>query len=139
MRFCCQNSCQNNQACPAIDEKNRLCYRAQCYQTSRALAAALGLSDQQYTVSFQSRLGRTPWIEPYTDLMLPKLAEKGIKRLMVCCPSFTVDCLETLEEIGIAAKAQWLELGGESFHLVPSLNAHPSWVNALSQFVLESD
>ena len=112
-----------------------MCYRAQCYQTTRSLAGALGLADDQHGVSFQSRLGRTPWIRPYTDEIVVELAKRGVKRLMVTSPSFVADCLETLEELGIRLKEQWLELGGEAFELVPCLNAEPRWVQALAGWI----
>ena len=83
-------------------------------------------------VDFQSRLGRTPWIRPYTDERLPELAAGGVRRLAVLCPSFVADCLETLEEIGIRARDQWRAAGGEDLLLVPSLNAHPTWVTTLA-------
>jgi protoporphyrin/coproporphyrin ferrochelatase len=114
---------------------NRWCYRAQCFFTARALAQRLGLEQGKWTVTFQSRLGRTPWIRPYTDVVIPELAGKGVKRLAVFCPAFVADCLETLEEIGIRAKDQFLSCGGEALTLVPSLNAHPSWVRGLTQML----
>jgi ferrochelatase len=117
--------------CDALVPANARCYRAQCHVTTRALVAALGLPPGGFSVAFQSRLGRTPWIKPYTDLVLPELAAKGVKRLAVLCPSFVADCLETVEEIGIRGRAQWRELGGDALRLVPSLNAHPRWVEAV--------
>lgn len=114
---------------------NRWCYRAQCFSTARELAQRLGLEAGKWTVTFQSRLGRTPWIRPYTDVVIPELAAKGVKRLAVFCPAFVADCLETLEEIGIRAKNQFLACGGEALTLVPSLNAHPSWVRGLTQMI----
>ena len=116
---------------------NRWCYRAQCFFTARELANRLGLEAGRWTVTFQSRLGRTPWIRPYTDVVIPELAGKGVKRLAVFCPAFVADCLETLEEIGIRAKDQFLASGGESLTLVPSLNAHPSWVRGLTRMLRE--
>ena len=116
--------------CASVGEVNRSCYRAQCFATARALAKALDLPDDGYTVSFQSRLGRDPWIRPYTDEVLGTLREKGVKRVAVFCPAFVADCLETLEEIGMAAVESFKAAGGE-LHLVPSLNAHPSWVDAV--------
>jgi ferrochelatase len=107
------------------------CYRAQCYDTSARLANVLNLSTKRYTTSFQSRLGRTPWIKPYTDLVLPQLAQQGIKRLVITCPSFVADCLETLEEIGVRARLQWQQLGGESLTLIPCVNDSDGWVNAI--------
>jgi len=121
--------------CDAIEEANRDCYRAQCFATTRALVADLGLAPTHHTTAFQSRLGRTPWIGPHTDLLLPELAAAGHRRLAVLCPAFVADCLETLEEIGIRARQRWLELGGEEFRLVPSLNASPAWVEAVAQRV----
>jgi ferrochelatase len=125
--------------CDVLTDVNRHCYRAQCFATTRALAERLGLAPGGYTVSFQSRLGRTPWIKPYTDLVLPELAKKGVKRLAVMCPAFVADCLETLEEVGLRAKEQFVESGGESLTLVPSLNAHPAWVDAVVRLVRETD
>jgi ferrochelatase len=117
--------------CDAIGPKNATCYRAQSYATARAIAARLRLDADRWSVSFQSRLGRTPWIKPYTDEVLPQLASKGITRIAVMCPAFTADCLETLEEIGIRAREDWKKAGGEDLVLVPSLNATPTWVNAV--------
>lgn len=125
--------------CDAVTDANRHCYRAQCYATARGLAERLGLSKEGYTVSFQSRLGRTPWVKPYTDLVLPELAQRGVKRLAVMCPAFVADCLETLEEVGLRAKEQFVEAGGEALTLVPSLNAHPEWVDTVVRLVRESD
>ena len=88
-------------------------------------------------MTFQCRLGRTPWIKPYTDLVLPELAGKGVKRLAVFCPAFVADCLETLEEIGIRGEGPVPGAGGEALTLVPSLNAHPSWVRGLTQMLRE--
>jgi len=123
--------------CDAQVPANRWCYRHQAFVTARGLAQRLGLEAGKWTVTFQSRLGRTPWIKPYTDLVIPELARSGVKRLAVFCPAFVADCLETLEEIGIRAKAQFLEHGGEALTLVPSLNAHPVWVRGLTQMVRE--
>lgn len=121
--------------CDAIVAANRHCYRAHCYATTRALAANLGLDADQHSVSFQSRLGRTPWIRPYTDVVLPELAKAGKRRLAVICPAFVADCLETVEEIGIRARDQWKSVGGEDLLLVPSLNAEPVWVDAVVDLV----
>jgi ferrochelatase len=120
--------------CEAIVAANRNCYRAQCFATTRALVAALSLT-LPHSVTFQSRLGRTPWIKPYTDVVLPELAKKGVRRVVVFCPAFVADCLETLEEIGIRARRDWLAVGGEALTLVPSLNATPAWVDAVVALV----
>jgi protoporphyrin/coproporphyrin ferrochelatase len=110
---------------------NRDCYRAQCFHTARALASRLGLATDSYTICFQSRLGKTPWIEPFTDHVIDQLAQRGVKRLAVLCPAFVADCLETVEEIGIRAREQFTAAGGEALTLVPSLNASPAWIDAV--------
>lgn len=121
--------------CDRMVAANRACYRAQCYATTRLVAAALALRPEDYTVCFQSRLGRTPWIRPYTDVVLPELRARGKRRIVVFCPAFVADCLETLEEIGIRARADFLAAGGESLTLVPSLNAMPEWIDAVAGLV----
>jgi len=108
------------------------CYRAQCFETARLLADRLGLAQGSWSVSFQSRLGRTPWIGPHTDATVRALATSGVKRLAVACPSFVADCLETLEEIGLRARDDFLAHGGKEFTLIPSLNAHPAWADAVA-------
>ena len=123
---------RRDSCCDNIVPANRHCYRAQCAATARCLARALSLAAEDYSIAFQSRLGRTPWIRPYTDERLAELASSGVKRLAILCPAFVADCLETLEEIGVRARESWLELGGEDFLLVPSLNAEPVWVTALA-------
>lgn len=126
---------QKPDCCDKIVPANGLCYRAHSYASARAIAAALGLKDGEHSVCFQSRLGRTPWIKPYTDEVIPELAKAGKKRLAVFCPAFVADCLETLEEIGMRAREQFLSLGGEDLTLIPSLNAHPAWVSAVCDMV----
>jgi ferrochelatase len=127
------------QCCATFNDRNHLCYRAQCYQTSRRLAEALGLSESQYTVCFQSRLGRDPWIQPYTEDMVRSLPKRGAKRVLVFSPAFVADCLETTVEIGEAYAELFVELGGERLQLVESLNSHPRWVEALHDLVREHD
>lgn len=126
---------EREDCCAALGPANRSCYRAQCAATTRSLARSLGLAEGAHSMAFQSRLGRTPWIRPYTDFVLPELAEHGVRRLAVLCPSFVADCLETLEEIGIRARDQWLELGGEELLLVPCVNASPRFVAAVAGWV----
>jgi ferrochelatase len=121
--------------CDALRPDNARCYRAQCFATSRALADALELADGRWSIAFQSRLGRTPWIRPFTDEVLPALAARAVRRLAVLCPSFVADCLETVEEIGVRARAQWSALGGEALDLVPCPNAHPVWVASLAGWI----
>ncbi len=125
-------ACEFSDACcAAITDKNRDCYRAQCFETSRRLASLLGVPGEKHTTAFQSRLGRTPWIKPHSDVLYTELPKQGVKRLVVASPSFVADCLETLEEIAIRGKESFLESGGESLRLVPSLNASPKWVDAV--------
>ena len=127
-KICRATHCNMSAACPEISIDNQNCYRAQCFATSRALAEQLNLKRTQYITTFQSRLGRTPWIKPYTDRALEKLAKQGVKNIAIACPSFVVDCLETLEEIGIRAREQWHELGGENLYLIPCLNTNAVWL-----------
>lgn len=129
----CNKICEHS--CPPIDENNQACYKAQCYATTRSLAKTLNLSEEKYGVAFQSRLGKTPWIKPYIDELLPELAKKGIKRLAVSCPSFVADCLETLEEIGIRAQQQWQLLGGEQLTLIPCVNDSELWITGLVNLI----
>jgi protoporphyrin/coproporphyrin ferrochelatase len=117
--------------CDRITAVNSGCYRAQSFATARGLAERLELPKDRYSVTFQSRLGRTKWIEPYTDVVLPELARRGVKRIAVLCPSFVADCLETLEEIALRARAQFKAEGGEELYLVPSLNSDPEWVDVV--------
>ncbi len=126
---------ESDDCCASIADANRGCYRAQCFATTRCVAAALELEPERYATAFQSRLGRTPWIQPFTDVLLTQLAERGVRRLAVICPSFAADCLETLEEIGIRAAEQWRELGGEALELIPAVNSHPSWVRAVADML----
>ncbi len=130
--------CSRHEECPAPVGKRKFCYRAQCYETTRMVAKKLSLKRNQYTVCFQSRIGKTPWIHPYTEETLKDLATKGIKDLTVICPSFVSDCLETLEEIGIRAKQQWAELGGNSLTLIPCLNEDVKFVNTIHNLIANS-
>ena len=124
--------------CDAVTIQNALCYRAQAFATARALAAKLGLRKGAYRVSFQSRLGRTPWIQPFTDELLVELAKTGTKRLAVMVPSFTADCLETLEEIGIRARADFKAAGGDELLAIPCVNSDPAWVAAVSDLATKA-
>ncbi len=126
---------KSENCCEKICDQNLNCYRAQCVKTTDLLAKALGLKASQFSISFQSRLGRTKWIEPYTDFVLPELAAKGVKKLAVICPSFVADCLETLEEIGIRGKSDFIKAGGEELQLIPCLNDDAGWVKELSQII----
>jgi ferrochelatase len=122
--------------CDRIDAVNRNCYRAQCVFTARSIASELGLNPEDYTVTFQSRLGRAKWIRPTTEVVLRELAQRGIKRIAVACPSFVADCLETLEEMGIRGSQTFVEAGGEELRLIPSLNADPFWVDTVVDWIV---
>lgn len=124
--------------CDQFTDINKDCYRAQCFQTAILIAKKLGLKKENYTVSFQSRMGQVRWIEPYTDCELISLARKGKKRVAVFCPSFVADCLETLEEIGIRGRQLFTKNGGEIFEMVSSLNDDPLWVEAVCGMVVKN-
>ena len=126
---------QKNDCCLSVVEGNRYCYRAHCFKTAALIASELKLEGERWSVSFQSRLGRAEWIKPYTETRIRELARKGVRRLVVFCPSFVADCLETLEEIQIGGKEIFLEEGGESLEMVPSLNASPDWIEGLAEMV----
>lgn len=127
----CRALCDRINACPVISDENAFCYRAQCFATSRLLAETLSLKETDYVVSFQSRLGRTSWIKPYSDELLQLLRQEEVKNIAVVCPSFVADCLETLEEINIRLREQWKSLGGENFILVPCVNDSALFVEGL--------
>ncbi len=115
------------------DEVLARCYRSQCLRTAELFAERAGLHPGQWSVSFQSRLGKDKWIEPYTETRLEELATQGVKRLLVMCPAFVADCIETLEEIGDRGREQFIAAGGEELVLVPCMNDHPRWVSSLAQ------
>lgn len=117
--------------CECPHPAHATCYRHQCLRTAHAFAARAKLNPSGYTVSFQSRLGRDPWLTPYTDHVLEELPQKGIKRLAVMCPAFVADCLETLEEIAMEGKESFIAAGGTEFQHIPCLNDHPAWIGFL--------
>ena len=121
--------------CEQIGTVNRNCYRAHCVATTRSIALRLGLGKSDYSIGFQSRLGRAAWVGPQTEDVLKELAARGVKSLAVCCPSFVADCLETLEEIGERGRETFLHSGGREFALIPAMNDHPAWVRALGEIV----
>ncbi|HVT62527.1 MAG TPA: ferrochelatase, partial [Legionellaceae bacterium] len=130
----CQDICMHE--CPDVGVKHvPHCYRQQCYATSRLLAERLELSPHRYVTAYQSRLGRLPWVQPYLENVLQDLAQRGIKRIAVSCPSFVADCLETLEEIQIRAQHYWHHLGGDCLILIPCLNEEEYWCDALVKIV----
>jgi ferrochelatase len=126
------------ECCETPSPAHKTCYRAQCFKTAREFVRITGVPEGKYSVAFQSRLGREPWLRPYTDFELIRLAESGVKRLLVICPAFVADCLETLEEIQIRGRASFLAAGGESLLQIPCLNLHPKWIDAVMQLLPES-
>lgn len=132
----CRLPCGKNPCPIGAAQRMQRCYRGQCYGTARALAQAVGLSESAHTVAFQSRLGKAPWIKPYTQDLLPSLYQQGVRDLVVVCPSFLTDCLETLEEINLQLQETWHDLGGQGFQVVPSLNASLVWQKAVQQWLV---
>lgn len=125
----------DGQCCLKASAAHEFCYRHQCYETTKQVAQVLGLPEGTYSTSFQSRLGRDPWLQPYTDATIDALAQKGIKKLAVATPAFVSDCLETLEEIGMEAAHSFKENGGEDFLAIPCLNDRDDWVLTLSNWI----
>tara|TARA_B100000686_G_scaffold151991_1_gene159247 strand:+ start:779 stop:1774 length:996 start_codon:yes stop_codon:yes gene_type:complete len=110
-------------------------YRRQCERTADLLAEALQLAPDQWRVGFQSRFGKEPWLEPYTEELLADFGREGIETLVVTCPGFTADCLETLDELGHEGQQQFSATGGGELHLVPCVNDHPHWLDAMATIV----
>jgi ferrochelatase len=121
--------------CETPSAAHATCYRHQVLKTTEEFVKRTGLRKDQYSIAFQSRLGRAKWLEPSTENVLKELAGKGVKKLLVMCPAFVTDCLETLEEIEIQGTATFKEAGGESLTLIPCLNAHPQWAQTLARWV----
>jgi protoporphyrin/coproporphyrin ferrochelatase len=124
--------------CETPSAAHAWCYRHHCWRTTQLVCKRLGIPEHKVGFSFQSRLGRDPWLQPYTALRLEELPKEDVKKVVVVCPAFVSDCLETLEEIGEEGKEIFLHAGGESFTLVPCLNTHPLWVAVLAKWVKES-
>jgi ferrochelatase len=111
-------------------------YHCECQKTARLLAEALALAPEQYQLTFQSRFGRAEWLQPYTAATLAAWGKEGMRRVDVLCPGFVADCLETLEEIGLEGKAEFLNAGGKEFHAIACLNESDAWIRALAQIAL---
>jgi ferrochelatase len=130
------DQCKLGSCCEAFHDRNRFCYRAQCFHTTRLVAEKLGIPKDKYTVCFQSRLGKDPWVKPYTEDVLKELAHSGKKKVLAFSPAFVSDCLETTIEVGEEYYEEFIEEGGEQWDLVPSLNVEPTWVECLKKLVL---
>lgn len=133
----CYDYCLKNNCCASITNKNYSCYRAACFETARSVAKKMSIEQSKYTISFQSRLGKTPWIKPYSDEVIVDLAKKGVKKILCFSPAFVADCLETLHEIGTEYQELFVENGGQKIQLVPSLNSNDTWVSALKDIILK--
>jgi ferrochelatase len=128
--------CLKVENCCAIDSPaHKQCYRHQCLKTTNLVAQKLNLPSEKFSYSFQSRLGRAEWLKPYTAMRLEQMPKEGIKKLLVVCPAFVSDCLETLEEIAETGKESFLHAGGESFTMIPCLNVHPLWVQTIAKYI----
>jgi ferrochelatase len=126
---CSEHHCEDH-----IDDDNKFCYKATCYETTRLIAKQLNLTTAQYSVAFQSRLDKK-WLEPFSDKVVIQKAKEGAKKMLVFSPAFVADCLETTIEIGEEYNELFKEHGGEKVQLVESLNAHPIWINTLKELV----
>ena len=141
----CSNTCLKKElflegnhvegCCKSIHKDNQYCYRAQCFATTRLLRAKLGLLEENCSTTFQSRLGRDPWIKPYTDDVIKQFDKKGYKKVLAFSPSFVSDCLETTIEVGDEYKEIFEEYGGEHWQLVESLNDHPTWIKCMKEMI----
>ncbi len=129
--------CQKvDKCCETLTDNNKFCYSAQCYQTAYHIAEKLSIPKDRFSICFQSRLGRDPWITPYTSEVIEELAKQGKKRILVFCPAFVADCLETIFEISEEYQEEFVEYGGEKVQLVTGLNDHPRWIDALEDLAL---
>jgi ferrochelatase len=130
-----QHCLQTADCCSVFSVAHATCYRHQCLTTMNLVASELAIPKSKYSFSFQSRLGKKPWLKPYTDFRFQDMPGEGIKKLVVICPSFVSDCLETLEEIEIRGKESFLSSGGEEYNMIPCLNTNPLWVKTLANWV----
>lgn len=121
--------------CQTPSPAHQYCYRHQCFRTTELVTATLLIPPSKFELSFQSRLGRDKWLTPYTAQRLSELPGEGVKKLLVACPAFVSDCLETLEEIAEQGRETFLHAGGESFTMIPCLNVHPVWVNTIANWI----
>jgi protoporphyrin/coproporphyrin ferrochelatase len=132
------NHClQSPECCQKSSPAHEFCYRHQCFRTTELVTTALQIPQSKFELSFQSRLGRDKWLTPFTVARLRDLPNEGIKKLLVACPAFVSDCLETLEEIAEQGRETFLHAGGESFTMIPCLNIHPLWVHTISKWITE--
>ena len=129
------NCLKKDNCCDHYLEHNPACYKAHCHATARGLIQRLGLQKEDYSMSFQSRLGKDPWLTPATDTTVEALAKQGVKRLAILSPAFVADCIETIEELGMQARDSFLENGGETLEVLPSLNSEDVWIDAFADIL----
>jgi ferrochelatase len=127
---------QIENCCDINSPAHEFCYRHQCFTTTKLITSQLNIPAGKHSISFQSRLGKG-WLEPFTDIRLEQMPKEGIKKLLIICPAFVSDCLETLEEIAERGKEVFLHAGGESYKMIPCLNVHPMWVGAIAKWIKE--
>ncbi len=127
---------QVENCCEVNSEAHKFCYRHQCFKTTQLITSQLDIPAGKHSISFQSRLGKG-WLEPFTDIRLEQMPREGIKKLLIICPAFVSDCLETLEEIAERGKETFLQAGGETYTMIPCLNVHPLWVSAIAKWIKE--
>lgn len=133
---CTGNHClQSANCCETPSAAHQFCYRHQIITTTNKVAEQLEIPSNKFSYSFQSRLGRDPWLQPYTVQQLKLFPGKGIKKLLVVCPAFVSDCLETLEEIAMEGKHDFMQHGGEEFTMIPALNEHPNWIDCMQTLI----
>lgn len=125
--------CTKHKCLTEINEANKSCYRAQCYATVRGILEQTPIPDKDFTISFQSRLGSDPWIQPFSDEVVKQKAQGGCKNLLILSPAFVADCLETLCEIQVEYEELFKEYGGQQITLVKSLNSETTWISALEE------
>ena len=125
---------QTENCCEVDSPAHAFCYRHQIRTTTKLVTDQLQIPSNKYSISFQSRLGKG-WLTPFTDYRLKELPQEGVKDLLIVCPAFVSDCLETLEEIALRGKELFLEAGGESFTMIPCLNTNPLWIKAIAKYV----
>jgi ferrochelatase len=127
---------QTDNCCEVASTAHEFCYRHQVITTTKLVTEALGIPKSKYSISFQSRLGKG-WLTPFTDIRLQELPAEGVKKLLIVCPAFVSDCLETLEEIAERGKETFMEAGGESYEMISCLNTNPLWVKTIAGWISE--
>lgn len=130
---------QSNDCCSTPNEAHTTCYRHQCFKTTELVAKELGLKKEDYSISFQSRLGKDPWMQPYTTDKVKELADEGTKNLAVVTPAFVSDCLETIEEIGMEAKDEFIQAGGNHFTRIECINDNEDWADLLGTWLQQPE